>query len=538
MRRLRYTKVKIILTSLAIMLTTGMWAGHAVSSPSLTPIGNWSTVAAPLPVALANETADFYRDTLYVTGGQAANGNPVAATRLGSISPNASLTWTDGPTLPRPLLGQAAVVSDRNLLVIGGWDGSQRRQEILRTQIQSDGSLNPWQSAGTYPIPIVQADAVVVNGRLYVIGGSGATAILNTVRYATIYSNGELGDWSTASALPQRLYRQAAVAYNDTIYVTGGSLSPTQASAAVYFTRLNADGSLAGWQTAASLQSARFYHSAEIHDGRLVVLGGTTNNTTGINQVASAVINTNGTLGPWQTSEPVLPKPLYRFAATSVRKGDSDFIYVLGGLQGSMYQTAIYRSAVPPVRRYLPLVARRATSTPTQTPTVAPYGGDPFEPNDSINQAWGPLLSGQEYRPYIYGPQDQEDFYFLNIATARDVQAWLRQIPAGHDYNLYLYNSALMLIGYSGNLSNQDEQILAGILPAGQYYVRVRPVTGYSTTQPYVLSLVFPPTATLTNTPTATAMRTPTRTPTPTPTPVPANHRPRDRTPWDRPPMN
>ena len=147
----------------------------------------------------------------------------------------------------------------------------------------------------------------------------------------------------------------------------------------------------------------------------------------------------------------------------------------------------------PPTHTPTPTPTRTPTPTPTHTPTptVDPYGGDPFEPNDSINQAWGPLLSGQEYLPYIYGPQDQDDFYFFNLPAAHSIEVWLRQIPAGHDYNLYLYNSTLVPIAYSGNLGNQQEHILTAVVPAGRYYVRVRPVVGYSTTQPYLVKAVY-----------------------------------------------
>jgi hypothetical protein len=69
--------------------------------------------------------------------------------------------------------------------------------------------------------------------------------------------------------------------------------------------------------------------------------------------------------------------------------------------------------------------------------------------------------------------------------------SWLRSIPTGCDFNLYLYNQALTLVGYSGSLGNADEHILTGMQPAGRYYVRIHPSTGYSAADPYTLRVVY-----------------------------------------------
>lgn len=60
----------------------------------------------------------------------------------------------------------------------------------------------------------------------------------------------------------------------------------------------------------------------------------------------------------------------------------------------------------------------------------------------------------------------------------------------GCDYNLYLVAESMNLLGYSGNVGNASEHILTGILPVGKYYLRVRRVTGWSATEPYVLRVV------------------------------------------------
>lgn len=146
-------------------------------------------------------------------------------------------------------------------------------------------------------------------------------------------------------------------------------------------------------------------------------------------------------------------------------------------------------------RQYTPLLLRNfgpvSTATPTPTHTPTPVPNDPYEPNDTPQQAWGPLVSGQVYRALIYGPQDHNDFYWFEMLQAHPIHISLEQIPSGHDYHLYLYTSSLVQVGYSGNLGNQSEYIVTGTMPAGRYYVRVQRVVGYSATEQYALRATY-----------------------------------------------
>jgi uncharacterized repeat protein (TIGR01451 family) len=100
------------------------------------------------------------------------------------------------------------------------------------------------------------------------------------------------------------------------------------------------------------------YHETVVHDGRLVALGGR-GDATEYNGVFAATIHPTGDLGDWNL-EPELPESLYRFAAVSVTRNGSDFLYVLGGLHGADYRANVYHSAYP------------APPTPTATPTPSP----------------------------------------------------------------------------------------------------------------------------------------------------------------------
>ncbi len=380
---------RVVLMLVTVGVIAALFSGKALSSSLRETIAQWST-ATSLPDALANAAATTGDEVIYVTGGLTTGGTAVASTRIGRIRTNGDLSWTSGPALPLALGGHTMVRNDDTLLVIGGYGNSQNRAEIWRSKILPDGRLSAWTQAGNYPNPIVQPGAVVLNDRLYVLGGA-TNATVDTVRYASIDGDGAIGAWQTAPSLPQPLYRHAVTAYNNVIYVVGGFNSSTnQASSAVYYARVNSNGSLGPWQSA-SLPNARSYHRAVIHDGRLLVLGGI-HGTTELAEVISAVIDFDGRPLPWGR-EPDLPETLQRSSAVSVSRDGSDFVYMLGGLHGTAYRAAVYHSNLPPTRRFLPLVGRQATATRTPTPSFTPTRIPTNTPTNTPTLRWTPTFT-------------------------------------------------------------------------------------------------------------------------------------------------
>ena len=116
---------------------------------------------------------------------------------------------------------------------------------------------------------------------------------------------------------------------------------------------------------------------------------------------------------------------------------------------------------------------------------------DPYEPNDTFFQAWGPLVSGQTYRAYFPSESDPADYYYFEVPDTPDIEIWLTDIPAGNDYDLYLYNDLPAYIDFSGTVGSGDEHIFQANLDEGKYYIRLTREAGTSQTQPYALRAVF-----------------------------------------------
>lgn len=127
--------------------------------------------------------------------------------------------------------------------------------------------------------------------------------------------------------------------------------------------------------------------------------------------------------------------------------------------------------------------------------TVTAAGSDSYEPNDTMGAAYGPLAPGVAYSSFIFSEGDV-DYFSLNVpeGCAR-LTATLESLPAGCDYDLYLYDASGDEMAGSYNGSNADEALELESPAPGVYYLQVTPYDGYSRTDPYALgfSLVQAP---------------------------------------------
>ncbi len=114
------------------------------------------------------------------------------------------------------------------------------------------------------------------------------------------------------------------------------------------------------------------------------------------------------------------------------------------------------------------------------------------EPNNTHALANGPILPNLLYYGTFPSGDDVDDYYCLDLTANYHVEIWLKNIPAGQDYNLVLRNASLHVIGYSASHSNVDEHIRTGAkLPPGRYYVQVHHFSSGDSTQPYDLRYVL-----------------------------------------------
>ncbi|HJQ08957.1 MAG TPA: hypothetical protein VJ836_05755, partial [Candidatus Saccharimonadales bacterium] len=193
------------------------------------------------------------------------------------------------------------------------------------------GDLGDWNTDTGDPLTSARygAFSVTANGYLYVIGGNNSSnAATNTVYYTKLNADGSVSTWNedTDASLPNRL-RGGAVAANGYVYVIGGTNGATAQSTA-YYAKINSDGTLGTWNATTSIfgGQARQYPQVAAANGYVYVIGGhdgTSSHTT----VYYAKINSDGTLGTWASDSDTLPAVRY-YGATVVANGR---IYIVGG---------------------------------------------------------------------------------------------------------------------------------------------------------------------------------------------------------------
>lgn len=155
-------------------------------------------------------------------------------------------------------------------------------------------------------------------------------------------------------------------------------------------------------------------------------------------------------------------------------------------------------------------VREAATATPTITPTATPANcGDPYEPNDSYNQAGAFPGNAPALHAFICTAGD-EDWFKFDVSAGQTIDLHLGYLPA--NYDMLLYNPDGNIVGSSYGAGTGDEHITHTATASGSYAVRVfGNNNAYDSNQPYILSLQI-----------SSTTATPTVTPDPgsTPTPV------------------
>lgn len=113
---------------------------------------------------------------------------------------------------------------------------------------------------------------------------------------------------------------------------------------------------------------------------------------------------------------------------------------------------------------------------------------DPYESNDTMETSY-PINIGTRYQSYISSNTDV-DYYKLNVNKPGDMCIALSDLP--FDYDLDLYNPSGQVIGSSASGSTSSEFINFNAGEIGNYYIRVYPYSGFSTTQKYSLIVTKP----------------------------------------------
>lgn len=205
---------------------------------------------------------------LLMAGGEIieAQTDPAVATVIGA-------QWLGGSTLspavPMPALPQGAAngafFATADTVVYAGGDTGAAAPPVNYSNVwaatwdPSTGSMGAWSGQQALPVALADPGWCSWGENLYFVGGTDSNGTdYNTVLWAVVV-NGQITAWNQGPQLPTTIAEPAAAAVNGWLIVTGGQ-SPVgnvlESLASTWYSRINDDGSLAGWQAGPGLPHA------------------------------------------------------------------------------------------------------------------------------------------------------------------------------------------------------------------------------------------------------------------------------------------
>jgi len=196
---------------------------------------------------------------IYLIGGFGTDTNvPVADVH---VYDTATRTWGRAASLPAPRGGHSAVVLDGKIHVVGGGNS----KSTIADHDVYDPAKNAWTARAPLPRAEGSPAATAFGGKLYAIGGRSGPSDFGAV---DIYDPAT-DTWSAEAPIDPR-GTAGAVAYCGTIYVFGGE-SQAQRLSLGEVLRRRADG---GWESAAPMPTPRNFARAVVLDDAVYVVGG------------------------------------------------------------------------------------------------------------------------------------------------------------------------------------------------------------------------------------------------------------------------
>jgi N-acetylneuraminic acid mutarotase len=251
--------------------------------------------------------------------GRTAVAQALALCLLSTALPALASQWVQTTSLPAPYSNHTLSYANGYLYQAGGFSSGAgfSGSNVFYAKVNGDGTIGAWNNATSLPQAIFSHAGVAANGCVYVLGGEYYNGTVSSnVYYAKINADGSLGAWQMATPMPDDLQSLSASVWNGRIYVIGGYDQNFALQNTVYSAAIQADGSLSAWTTQTPFPVAA-YVQAEAANGFLYVLGGAINNGSVIvNTVYYSQINTNGSLAGWnQTTS--LPQAESAFGAVA-----------------------------------------------------------------------------------------------------------------------------------------------------------------------------------------------------------------------------
>ena len=188
-------------------------------------LGNFAWVQGPqLPAKVrTHATAHVLGGKLHLVGGGNAAGTTLVT--VAEVMTDGTLgAFADGAPLPRARSHHGAVEHQGRVYLVGGFDEDQAAVDVVHRSIPAaDGSIAGWEVAGVLENPPWTPSVILVDNRIYVLGGGAGSDNLATVRVAPIQEDGMVGTFERLPNMPfARSHVHQAPVMGRRFYSVGG----------------------------------------------------------------------------------------------------------------------------------------------------------------------------------------------------------------------------------------------------------------------------------------------------------------------------
>ena len=279
--------------------------------------GTWTKIG-DMPEIRYGHTANEMNGKVYIAGGVNTETGYFPATML--VYDTLANMWDSIP-LPNPRADHTSCIVDSNLYLIGGVEliGGQWMTvpyvDIFNT------TTGQWTSGTSMPTHRTTLDCVLINGKIYVIGGLqiiGGVIDYNGLKTLEVYDLSS-ETWTQLADMPTKRWGLSAVAFDGEIYVFGGrSLDVRPASVEVY------DPQDSSWTSITNIPTPRYQLTTCIIDSNIYAIDGWYSSSSG--PIYDTVEVYNPITNVWTTATS-MPVARARFDGYAL----NGKIYVYGG---------------------------------------------------------------------------------------------------------------------------------------------------------------------------------------------------------------
>ena len=221
--------------------------------------------------------------------------------------------WQSLAPMLTPRYALAVASYDQYIYAIGG----RSNGAVTGINERYDLHTNSWDQMALKPLPVGDASAVVLGGKIFVPGGQLETG--EVTAQMEIYDPRQ-DAWSSGAALPEALSAYALAAFEGKIYLFGGWNGNAYVRSVYEY-----DPGQDEWSRLDDMPTARGFAGAAAAAGKLFVLGG--KNESGALAVCETYLpGSEGDANAWSAA-PDMPQARYAMGVASV----ADILYVLGG---------------------------------------------------------------------------------------------------------------------------------------------------------------------------------------------------------------